>query len=81
MSINIESYSQAQADIVCTFANGYDIVCMQKTLIGPEHCRPSIHIMKLIAETRHRVYGSAVYAMPTLKSMKCILKLLIRRSS
>ena len=30
------------------------------------HCRPSIHGMKLIAETHHRKYGSAVYAKPTL---------------
>ena len=49
-----------------TFAHGYDIVCMQDTHIGPEHCRPSMHGMKLIAETRHRTYGSAVYAKPTL---------------
>ena len=39
---------------------------MQETHIGPEHCRPSIHGMKLIAETRHRKYGSAVCAKPTL---------------
>ena len=49
-----------------TFAHGYDIVCMQETHIGPEHCRPSIYGMKLIAEIRHRKYGSAVYAKPTL---------------
>ena len=67
MSINIEGYSQAKADIVSTFAHGYDIVCMQDTHIGPEHCRPSIiYGMKLIAEIRHRKYGSAVYAKPTL---------------
>ena len=46
--------------------HGYDIVCMQETHIGPEHCRPSIYGMKLIAEIRHRKYGSAVYAKPTL---------------
>ena len=39
---------------------------MQETHIGPEHCRPSIHLMILIAETRHRKYGSAVFAKPTL---------------
>ena len=39
---------------------------MQETRIGPEHCRPYMHEMKLIAETRHRKYGSAVYAKPTL---------------
>ena len=66
MSINIEGYSQAKAEIVSTFAHGYDIVCMQETHIGPEHCRPSIYGMKLIAEIRHRKYGSAVYAKPTL---------------
>ena len=49
-----------------TFAHVYDIVCMQETHIGPDHCRPSIHGMKLIAETRHRQYGSAVFAKPTL---------------
>ena len=66
MSINIEGYSQAKAEIMSTLAHGYDIICMQETYIGPEHCRPSIHGMKLIAETRHRKYGSAVYAKPTL---------------
>ena len=66
MSINIEAYSQAKAEIVSTFAHGYDIVCMQETHIGPEHCRPSIYGMKLIAEIRHRKYVSAVYAKPTL---------------
>ena len=66
MSINIEGYSQAKAEIVSTFAHGYDIVCMQETHIGPEHCRPSIYGMKLIAEIRQRKYGSAVYAKPTL---------------
>ena len=66
MSINIAGYSQAKSDIVSTSAKGYDIVCMQDTHIGPEYCRPSIHGMKLIAETRHRKYGSAVYAKPTL---------------
>ena len=64
MSINIEGYSQAKADIVSTFAHGYDMGCMQET--HTEHCRPCIHGMKLIAETRHRKYGSAVYAKPTL---------------
>ena len=49
-----------------TFAHSYDIICMQETHIGPEHCRQSIHGMKLIAETRHRKYGSAVYAKQTL---------------
>ena len=49
-----------------TFAHGYNIVCMQETHIRSEHCRPSIHGMKLIAETRHRKYDSAVYAKPTL---------------
>ena len=66
MSINIEGYSQAKAEIVSTFAHGYDIVCIQETRIGPGQCRPPIHGMKLIAETRHRKYGSAVYAKPTL---------------
>ena len=66
MSINIEGYSHAKAEIVSTFTHGYDIVCMQETHIGPEHCRPSIYGMKLIAEIRHRKYGSAVYAKPTL---------------
>ena len=47
-----------------TFA--YDIVCVQYTLIGTEHCRPSIYGMKLIGETRHRKYGPAVYAKPTM---------------
>ena len=42
MSTNI----QAKAEIVSTFAHGYDIVC--------------------IAEIRHRKYGYAVYAKPTL---------------
>ena len=64
MSINIQGYSQAKTEIVSTFAHGYDIVSMQETYIGPEHCRPSIHGMKLIAEIRHR-NGSAVYAKPT----------------
>ena len=36
------------------------------THIGPEHCRPSIQGMKQVANTRHRQYGSAVYANPTL---------------
>ena len=62
VSINIEGYSQAKAEIVSTFAHGYDIICMQETHIGPEHCRPSIHGMELIAETRYRQYGSAVFA-------------------
>ena len=66
MSINIEGYSQAKAEIVSTFAHGYDIVCMQERHIGPEHCRQSIYGMKLIAEIRHRKYGSDVYAKPTL---------------
>ena len=66
LSINVEGYSQAKAEIVSTFAHGYDVVCMQDTHIGPAHCRPSIHGMKLIAETRHRKYGSAVFAKPTL---------------
>ena len=68
VSINIEGYSQAKAEIVSTFAHGYDIIklCMQETHIGPEHCRASIHGMELIAETRHRQYGSAVFAKPTL---------------
>ena len=66
MSINIEGYSQANTDIVSTFVHGYDIVCMQETHIGPEHCRPSIHGRTLIAETRHRTYGSVVYTKPTL---------------
>ena len=66
MSINIEGYSQAKAKIVSTFAHGYGIVCMQETHIWPEHYRPTIHGMELIAETRHRKYGSAVYAKPTL---------------
>ena len=66
MSNSIAGYSQAKAEIVSTFAHGYDIVCMQETHIGPEHCRPSIYGMKLIAEIRHRKYGSAVYAKPTL---------------
>ena len=39
---------------------------MQETHIGPEHCRLSIHGMNLIAETRPRKYGSAVYAKPNL---------------
>ena len=54
MSINIEGYSQAKAEIVSTIAHGYDIVCMQETHIGHEHCRPSTYGMKLIAEIRHR---------------------------
>ena len=62
MSINIEGYSQVKADIVSAFAHGYNIVCIQESHIGPEHCRPSIHEMKLIAETRHRKYCSALYA-------------------
>ena len=66
VSINIDGYSQANAEIVSTFAHGYDIVCMQEAHIGPEHCRQSIHGIKLIAETRHRKYGSAVFAKPTL---------------
>ena len=66
MPIAIEGYSQAKADIVSTFAHGYDIVVMQETQIRPEHYRPSIHGMKLIAETRHRKYGSAVYANSTV---------------
>ena len=66
VSINIEGYSQANAEIVSPFAQGYEIVCMQETHIGPKHCRPSIQGMKLIAETRHRKYGSAVFAKPTL---------------
>ena len=66
MSINIEGYSHAKADIVSAFAHGYDIICMQKTHIGLEHFRPSIHGMKLIAETRHRRHGSVVYAKPIL---------------
>ena len=66
VSINIEGYSQDKAENVSTFAHDYDIVCMQETHIGPEHCRPSIQGMKLIAETRHRKYGSAVFAKPTL---------------
>ena len=81
MSINIEGYSQAKAEIVSTFAHGYDIVCMQETHIGPEHCRTSIHGMKLIAETRHTQYGSAVFARPTLDIEEVTLKLLIHRSS
>ena len=64
--INIDGYSQAKGEIVSTFAHGYDIASMQETHIGPDHCRPSIHGMKLIAETRHRQYGSAVFAKPTL---------------
>ena len=66
MSINIEGYSHAKAQIVSAFAHGYNIVYMQDTHRGPEHCRPSIHGMKPIAETRHRKYDSAVYAKPTL---------------
>ena len=66
MSINIEDYSQAKAEIVTTFAHGYGIVCMKATHIGREQCRPSIHGVKLMAETRHRKYGSTVYAKPTL---------------
>ena len=54
MSINIEGYSQAKAEIVSTIAHGYDIVCMQETHIGHEHCRPSTYGMKLIADIRHR---------------------------
>ena len=66
MSINFEGYSQANAEIVSTFAHGYDIVCMHEMHIGPEHCRPSIYGMKLIAEICHRKYGSAVYAKQIL---------------
>ena len=68
VSINIEGYSQAKAEIVSTLAHGYDIVCMQETHIGPGHCRPSIHGMKLIAETHHRKYFSTVFAKPTLNT-------------
>ena len=64
--LTLEGYSKAKADIVSTVAHGYDIVCMQETHIGPAHCRPSIHGMKLISETRHRKYGSAVFAKPTV---------------
>ena len=66
VSINIEGYSQAKAEIVSTFAHGNDIVCMPEAHIGSEHCRPSIHGLKLIAETSHRKYGSAVNAKPIL---------------
>ena len=66
MYINIGGYSQAKAEIVSTFAHDYDIVYMQDRHIGPEYCPPSIHGMKLIAETRHMKYGYAVYAKPTL---------------
>ena len=60
MSSNIEGYSQVTAEIVSTFAHGHDVVWMQETHIGPEYCRPCIHGVKLISETRHRKYGSAV---------------------
>ena len=57
MSINIEGCSQPKADILSTFAHCYDIVCMQET---------HVYGMKVIAETRHRKYGFAVYAKSTL---------------
>ena len=31
VSINIEGHPQAKAEIVSTFAHGYDIVCLQET--------------------------------------------------
>ena len=69
ISINTEGYSQAKADILSTVAHGYDIVCMQETHnydLNTAECRPSIHGMKLISDTRHRKYGSAVFANPTV---------------
>ncbi|KAK1883404.1 Exodeoxyribonuclease [Dissostichus eleginoides] len=67
VSINIESFSGCKAEILATMANRFDILCMQETHIGPAQHRPTIPGMKLVAETRHRQYGSAVFSRPNLK--------------
>ncbi|KAK1884371.1 Exodeoxyribonuclease [Dissostichus eleginoides] len=67
VSINIEGFSGCKAEILATMANRFDILCMQETHIGPAQHRPTIPGMKLVAETRHRQYGSAVFSRPNLK--------------
>lgn len=67
VSINIEGFSRCKADILATMANRFDLLCMQETHIGPAQHRPTITGMKLIAEIRHRQYGSAVFSRPNLK--------------
>ncbi|KAJ8373455.1 hypothetical protein SKAU_G00040350 [Synaphobranchus kaupii] len=65
-SINIEGFSRCKADILATVVKHFDIVCMQETHIGPAQHRPALPGMKLVAETRHRQYGSAVFSRPNL---------------
>ncbi|XP_032874732.1 5-hydroxytryptamine receptor 7-like [Amblyraja radiata] len=65
-SINIEGFSRCKADILATAAKRFDIVCMQETHTGPTQHRPAIPGMKLVAEIRHRQYGSAVFSRPNL---------------
>ena len=65
-SINIEGFSRSKAIILETAVKRFDIVCMQETHVGPAQQRPSIPGMKLVAEIRHRQYGSAVFCRPNL---------------
>lgn len=65
-SINIEGFSRHKADILATAVRCFDIVCMQETHFGPAQHRPAIPGMKLVAEIRHRQYGSAVFSRPNL---------------
>ena len=67
VSINIEGFSRCKAEIMATMANRFDLLCMQETHISPAQHRPVIPGMKLVAEIRHRQYGSAVFSRPNLK--------------
>ncbi|KAI4825603.1 hypothetical protein KUCAC02_021283 [Chaenocephalus aceratus] len=66
VSINIEGFSGCKAEILATMANRFDILCMQETHIGLQNT--TYHPWnELVAETRHRQYGSAVFSRPNLK--------------
>ena len=48
------------------YVTNVDIVCMQETHRGPNHRRPFLKGMKLLAEIQHGKYGSAIFSRPDL---------------
>ena len=66
ISVNIEGFSQTKSVILSDITRDYDIICIQETHRGANSIRPSIEGKKLLAEIRHRQYGSAMFCSPNL---------------
>lgn len=67
LSFNIEGFSSAKANIISATAKEYDLMCLKETHKALTYSRPTIPGQTLVAEIRHKQYGSAVFTRPGLQ--------------